>query len=534
MPGEPKNSWKRVCAMKKHNPLPGPMVFLVGAGPGGEDLITVRGMKCLKEAEVVLYDRLSGAELLKAAPEEAEFIDVGKQPDHHPVPQEAINGLLVEKAREGKRVVRLKGGDPFVFGRGGEEALALEEAGIPFEVVPGISSAIAVPAYAGIPVTHRHVSTSFHVITGHENPEKEAESVDYEVLAKLSGTLVFLMGVGNLSQITEQLIRFGKDPDTPVALVHRGTTPQQRTVCGTLRNIVEHVQAARLKPPCVIVIGDVVALQPALSWVERKPLFGKRVLVTRSRQQASSLSEALKWLGAQVQEMPTIAIRPQPNQARIRQVLEHLNDFHHLVLTSVNGVESFFQAMLDNGRDVRHLPPEMDITAVGTATAEAIQQKGLRVNRIPEVFTAEGVLSSLQPVIRPGQQVLLPRADIARPQLVKGLEELGARVEDLAVYETVLPRLDQEALAQLAKHPPDWITFTSASTVNHLMKMLQAAEMPFPVNARIAAIGPVTAEAAVSHGLTVTVTADPHTIDGLVAAMINVENERRCANDEWT
>lgn len=504
----------------------GPKVYLVGAGPGAEDLITVKGLKCLEQAEVVLYDRLSGADLLKSAPENAEFIDVGKQPDHHPVPQESINQLLVEKAREGKVVVRLKGGDPFVFGRGGEEALALEEAGIPFEVVPGISSAIAVPAYAGIPVTHRRMSTSFHVITGHEDPEKESESVNYEVLAKLSGTLVFLMGVGHLPQITEQLMRYGKDPDTPAALVHRGTTPRQRTVCGTLQSIVERVQLANLKPPCVIVIGDVVTLQPALSWVERKPLFGRRVLVTRSRQQASVLSAKLAWLGAEVQELPTISIQPQSDHSLIRQMLHRLESYDHMIFTSVNGVESFFQALLGDGRDVRHLSPDMEITAIGTATAAAIERKGLLVTRMPEVFTAEGVLEALTPVVKHGQRVLLPRAEIGRPQLVKGLEDLGAQVNDFPVYETVIPQADPEVLAQLAKNPPHWITFTSASTVNHLMQMLQEAQIPFPAETGIAVIGPVTAAAVVNHGLTVTVEADPHTIDSLVEAVAAAEKRK--------
>jgi uroporphyrinogen III methyltransferase / synthase len=522
------------------NPLPknkepvhftvGPTVFLVGAGPGAEDLITVKGLKCLQQAEVVFYDRLSGAELLKAAPAEAELIDVGKQPDHHPVPQETINQLLVEKACEGKRVVRLKGGDPFVFGRGGEEALALEAAGIPFEIVPGISSAIAVPAYAGIPVTHRQVSTSFHVITGHENPEKETESVDYEVLAKLSGTLVFLMGVGRLPQITEQLIRFGKNPRTPAALVHRGTTPRQRTVCGTLENIVERVNDAGLKPPCVIVIGEVVSLQPALSWVERKPLFGQRVLVTRSRKQAGILSEKLRWLGAEVQELSTIAIKPQADHFMIRQMLDRLETYDHLIFTSVNGVEAFFEALAGAGRDVRCLSLHTEITAIGTATAAAIEAKGLQVARIPEVYTAEGVLKALAPVIRMNQSVLLPRAEIARRQLVEGLQKLGARVDDVPVYETVIPEEDPKMLEHLVKKPPHWVTFTSASTVHNLMKMLKKAGLTFPDTSKIAVIGPVTADAVREHELTIETEASPHTIDSLVEAIRLKESRKESSS----
>ncbi|MEN1761296.1 uroporphyrinogen-III C-methyltransferase [Anoxynatronum sibiricum] len=500
-------------------PIAGPMVFLVGAGPGAEDLITVKGLRCLQQAQVVLYDRLSGESLLKEAPPEAELIDVGKQPDHHPVPQETINQLLVEKAGEGKLVVRLKGGDPFVFGRGGEEALALEAAGIPFEVVPGISSAIAVPSYGGIPVTHRHMSTSFHVITGHEDPEKPEEAVNYQLLAQLSGTLVFLMGVGRLPQITRQLMTHGKDPRTPVALIHRGTTPSQKTVCGNLVNIVERVEIARLKPPCVIVVGEVVSLQPALSWVERKPLFGRRVLVTRSRQQASGLAAKLRWLGAQVEELPTIAIRPPKDPVKLSNALEDLTVYDHLIFTSVNGVEAFFQLLLETGRDVRSLSPETEITAIGQATAAAIESRGLRVTRMPEVFTGEGVLEALTPIIRKGQRVLLPRAEIGRPQLVKGLEALEAIMTDLPVYETVIPEADPAKLQQLVKHPPHWITFTSASTINHFMAMLNQAGLPFPRETHIAAIGPVTADAVRHHGLEVTAEAEPHTIDALVAAI---------------
>jgi uroporphyrinogen III methyltransferase / synthase len=496
-----------------------PFVYLVGAGPGAEDLITVKGLNCLKQADVVLYDRLSGVSLLKEAPADAEFIDVGKQPDHHPVPQDEINRLLIEKAAAGRIVVRLKGGDPFVFGRGGEEAMALEAAGIPFEVVPGISSAIAVPSYAGIPVTHRHVSTSFHVITGHEDPEKETESVNFQALAQLTGTLVFLMGVGQLARIAEQLMQFGKAPDTPAALVYKGTTAYQRTVTGTLETIAEKVKNAGLKPPCVIVIGEVVALRPALSWFEKKPLFGKKILVTRSRTQASALSKKLHSLGADVQEFATIEIRPVENREPIRQALGQLHQYDHIVFTSVNGVTTFMDALLESGRDVRCLSPESEITAIGHATAEALSCRGLALARVPEIFTAEGVLNVLAPVIRSGQKVLLPRAEIARPQLVSGLTALGAVVDDVPMYETAIPDADPEVLRNLFRKPPDWVTFTSASTVNHLMHILKKADVPFPESMKIAVIGPVTAAAVQKHGLTVCAAANPHTIEGLAAVI---------------
>lgn len=503
------------------------MVYLVGAGPGSEDLITVKGLRCLENADVVLYDRLSGASLLKSAPQGAELIDVGKQPNHHPVPQEEINQLLVEKALAGKMVVRLKGGDPFVFGRGGEEALALKEAGVPYEIVPGISSSIAVPAYAGVPVTHRHLSASFHVITGHEDPKKGGDSIDYEALARISGTLIFLMGVGQLPRITQELMKHGKNPETPVALVHRGTTPHQKTVTGTLENIVERVQEEGLKPPCVIVIGEVVALQPALSWVENKPLYGQRVLVTRSRQQASKLSQQLRSLGAEVMEIPTISIKPLENHQAINEMLKNLGTYEHYVFTSVNGVEVFMETLKDAGKDLRWIPATALITAVGTATAEALEATGLTVTHMPEVFTGEGILEALTPIIRKGEKVVIPRAEIGRPQLVEGLRALGAEVTDVPLYETVVPNADEALLKELATQPPQWATFTSGSTVHNLMQMLKEAGHAFPSAIRIAVIGPVTGAAVAEHGLRVTTEASPHTIDSLVEAMVVTANSER-------
>ena len=513
-----------------HKPGNRGMVYLVGAGPGAEELITVKGLQCLEKANVVLYDRLSGASLVKAVPEKAEFIDVGKQPDHHPVPQEEINRLLVEKAQAGNLVVRLKGGDPFVFGRGGEEALALQEAGIPFEIVPGISSSIAVPAYAGIPVTHRHLSASFHVITGHEDPKKGGDSIDYEALARITGTLIFLMGVGQLPRITQQLMLHGKNPQTPAALVYRGTTPQQKTVTGTLETIVERVTEEGLKPPCVIVIGEVVALQPALSWVEKKPLFGQRVLVTRSRQQASKLSQQLRTLGAEVMEIPTIVIEPRTNQQPVYDMLEKLETFQHFIFTSVNGVQVFMESLHRAGKDLRWIPATAAITAVGKATAEALEAKGLRVTHMPEVFTGEGILKALTPLIAKGERVVIPRAEIGRPQLVEGLEALGAVVTDVPLYETVIPEADGALLEEMVKNPPHWTTFTSGSTVHNLMQILKEAGHDFPADTKIAVIGPVTAAAVREYGLTITAEANPHTINDMVEAMVMETIKDRSGN----
>lgn len=494
------------------------MVYLVGAGPGAEELITVKGMNCLKQADVVMYDRLSGVGLLAYAPAGAEMIDVGKKPNHHPVPQEEINNILVNKAKEGKVVVRLKGGDPFVFGRGGEEAMALEEEGLPFEIVPGITSSIAVPAYAGIPVTHRHMSPSFHVITGHEDPMQE-ESLDYKVLAQLKGTLVFLMGVGKLEKIVEQLLTYGKDSETPAALIHRGTTSDQKTVTGTLKNIVQRVKAAALKAPCIIVIGEVVSLRSKLKWIEKKPLFGKRVMVTRSRSQASNLSTSLKALGAEVVECPTIEIHPIENPDNLKRVLETLKAYQHMVFTSVNGVDAFVRLLLKNGKDLRWISSDCRITTVGTATQKRLQEIGVYSDYVPEVFTVEGILETMQPIINPGDKVLVPRAGIGRQNLLDGLRQMEAEVEELKLYETMVPVQNKQRLLGQLQSGMDWITFTSASTVNHFVEMIGRENVENVKHTKIAVIGPITAKAAQDQGLVVTCEAKPHTIPALVKTM---------------
>ncbi|SDY77734.1 uroporphyrinogen-III C-methyltransferase [Tindallia californiensis] len=494
------------------------MVYLVGAGPGEKDLITLRGLNCLKKAEVVLYDRLSGTELLSFAPEDAEFIDVGKKPNHHPVPQEEINRILVKKAKEGKLVVRLKGGDPFVFGRGGEEALALAKEGLLYEIVPGITSSIAVPAYAGIPVTHRHVSPSFHVITGHEDPTQD-ESLDYEILAKLTGTLIFLMGVGRLERITNQLIEYGKDPNTAVALIHRGTTSEQKTITGRLDNIVDKVRKANLKPPCIIIIGDVVNLASSLQWFENKPLFGKKIMVTRSRLQASQLTAYLKEMGAEVIECPTIEIKPIDKPENVNQVIGKIDQYHHIIFTSVNGVKAFMRQLNKQGMDLRHLSKESRITAVGEATRKKLVEKGLQVDYMPEVFTAEGVLEALTPFVKPEEKVLIPRAELGRKNLIEGLENLGTVVDELVLYKTTLPMENQEKLINTISDKLDWITFTSASTVNHLVEMVGEDYLHLLQKTKLAAIGPITAKAAKSHNLSITCQAEPYTIPALAEAI---------------
>lgn len=495
-----------------------PYVYLIGAGPGDEDLITIKGLNAIKAADVILYDRLASPRLLKHAKATAELIDVGKSPNNHQYSQEEINRLLVEKAETAGIVARLKGGDPYVFGRGGEEALSLREAGIPFEIIPGITSAISVPSYAGIPVTHRNVSTSLHIITGNEAPTKGENTVNYEALARLSGTLVFLMGMANLQEIIKQLIKYGKSADTSAAIIHRGTTAKQQVVVGTMENIVALATESNIKSPAIIIIGEVVKLRETLNWYESLPLFGKRVLVTRSRQQAGELTGRLKALGAEAIEYPTIEIVPPEDFTAIDHKLMKICEAQYLIFTSVNGVEAFFHSLKRLKRDIRSIG-EGKIIAIGTATAEALTAKGLLVDDIPEVFTAEGILQLLQGMIKKGDRVLLPRADIARKNLVEGLLKLGAEVEEIEIYRTIVPHHSKEELHRILKEGVDIITFTSSSTVNNFMAILEAENIGELQNIKIAAIGPITAATAKERGLRVDIEAKSYTIEGLVAAI---------------
>jgi len=495
-------------------------VWLVGAGPGDPALITMAGVACLAGAEVVVYDRLADPRLLDLAPPDAERISVGKAASSHSMSQEEINDLLVAKAREGKRVVRLKGGDPFVFGRGGEEAEALVAAGIPFDVVPGISSATAVPAYAGIPVTHRRMASSFAVVTGHEDPTKGESSIDWDHLAKGIDTLVFLMGGANLAEIAERLVECGRAPDTATAVIRWGTTPNQRTVTGTLADIADRVAKAGLTPPVITVVGSVVGLREKLRWYDNRPLFGKRVLVTRASKQAGELSQALADLGAEPVELPAIEIVPRVERAKLREVLRRLDaaEYDWLVFTSANGVDIFFDHLYQAGRDARALG-RTQICAIGPGTAEELAWHGIAADLLPERFVAEGVVEALSKRDIMGKRLLWPRARGARRTLALGLERLGAQVDELPLYSAAVPKEpDAEALARLRAGEIDIVTFASSSAVRNLVKMLggdtSALEKPL-----IACIGPVTAAAARKLGLRVDVEAPEHTVEGLVRAL---------------
>ncbi len=509
-------------------------VWLVGAGPGDPGLITVAGLERLRDADVIVYDRLVSPRLLEHARPDAELIFMGKvagkglpagrQGAHD---QGKINDLLVEKALEGKRVVRLKGGDPFVFGRGGEEAEALRAAGVPFEVVPGVTSAAAVPAYAGIPVTHRGLASTFAVVTGHEDPGKDESAIDWGRLATAVDTLVLLMGVKTLPEIIDRLIEGGRPAETPVAVIQSGTTPEQRTVTGTLADIVRRVREAKLQPPAVTVVGEVARLRETLAWFEARTLFGKRVLVTRTRRQASALARLLVEEGAVPVELPVIEIEPAVDEAAAEAALDGLRAgaYQCVVFTSANAVEAFFGLMRERGLDLpagRQAPRvrRWRTAAIGPATADALAEHGIIADAVPDEYVAESLVGALREApLRPGDHVLVPRAESARPELVEGLRELGAEVDEVTLYRAAVPKeAPAEALSLLREGGIDIVTFTSSSTVRNLAALLdndvECLRKPL-----VACIGPITAKTARDLGLRVDVEAAEHTIPGLVRAI---------------
>ncbi|MFC4306138.1 uroporphyrinogen-III C-methyltransferase [Cohnella boryungensis] len=502
-------------------------VYLVGAGPGDPKLITVRGLEALKRSDVVVYDRLAGPHLLQHAKPNAERIYVGKLPDRHTMKQEDINQLLVDLALQGKTVTRLKGGDPTVFGRVGEEAELLRKNGITYEIIPGITSAIAVPAYAGIPVTHRELASSFSVITGHESPDKLDHSIYWDKVTNATGTLVFLMGVAKIGYISEQLMKHGRPSSTPVALVQWGTRAEQRTVTGTLGDIEAKVKAANLQPPAVIIVGDVVLQRDKLAWVEKKPLFGQRILVTRARSQASELVARIDDLGGEAYEFPVIETKlPESEGAedQIKQALSGAEDYDWVMLTSVNGVDYFFRWLDRFGVDVRRFH-RAKFAAVGPKTAEALASRGIRADLLPERFRAEGLLDSLEEHLLPGQTALLPRGDLAREILPKELQAKGVRTVEIDVYDTILSVPDDVWLPEmLARGEIHVVTFTSSSTVLNLLEALRRLGVKNPqealANCEIACIGPVTAKTAEENGLKGTIFPEHYTIEGLVEALV--------------
>lgn len=498
------------------------IVYLVGAGPGDPGLITVKGLEAIKKADVIVYDRLASPQLLKYTREDAEQIYVGKLPDRHTLQQEEINELLVEKAKEGKVVTRLKGGDPYIFGRGGEEAERCVEEGIPFEVVPGITSAIAVPAYAGIPVTHRDFNSSFSIITGHERPEKTESSIRWDRLATATETLIFLMGVSNLPFIVEQLTQHGRDADTPVALVRWGTRVEQEALVGTLADIVQKVEENRFRSPAIIIVGEVVKLREKLSWFEKKPLFGKRILVTRARSQSSVLSEKIQELGGEALEFPVIRITPPKEQEKFDEALQLLPKYDWVVFTSANGVKHFFKRLNELKIDIRQMS-KARIAAIGPKTAEVLTDKGLLVEVLPEEYKAEALVESLRPMVKPGEEILLPRADLARKVLPVELAKIGCHVTEVDAYDTRIETEDAtEVVDLLEKGSIQVITFTSSSTVRNFVEAIHTVREDVQAllsQSQIVCIGPITAQTASQLGLQVDVVAESYTIDGLVEAI---------------
>jgi uroporphyrinogen III methyltransferase/synthase len=490
-------------------------VYLVGAGPGDPGLVTRRALALVREADAIVYDRLIPAGLIGEARADAELHYAGKEPGRPSMEQEAINALLVELAGAGKRVVRLKGGDPFVFGRGGEEAQALAAAGIAFEVVPAVTAGIAAPAYAGIPVTHRDAASAVAFVTGHEDPDKSESAIDWPALARFPGTLVFYMGVKQLPEIARRLIDGGRDADEPAAVVERGTLPGQRSVTATLATIADRVAAEGVKAPAITLVGRVAELAGEIAWLDGRPLHGRTIAVTRARAQASGLADRLTRLGAAVVETPAIRIQPRPVTGELAQAAREIGTFDLVCLTSPNGAALLMDAVEAVGGDARSFAG-VDVAAIGPGTAADLAGRGIRADIVAEVSTAEGLLEALAGIDVAGARVLVARAAEARDALPDGLAERGADVFVVAVYDTVAEPLGDEQLAAL--EVADYVTFTSSSTVRFLMEALGGRALPN--GARVVSIGPITSQTAREHGLEVHAEAERHDIDGLVEALL--------------
>jgi uroporphyrinogen III methyltransferase/synthase len=497
-------------------------VYIIGAGPGDAGLITLKAVECLRLADVVVYDNLVNEELLKYAPQSARFIYAGKKGGDHTLSQDKINYLLAKEALDGNTVARLKGGDPFIFGRGGEEAEVLVAQGVQFEVVPGVTSAIAVPAYAGIPLTHRGLTSTVAFITGHEDPTKDKSDIDWQALTGI-GTLVFLMSVKNIGQITEALISHGKSPYTPAALIRRGTTPQQEIITATLENIAE--LARKFLPPAILVVGKVVELRDTLNWFEQKPLFGKGIVITRPQRQADDLAQMLYAEGAEPISFPTIKIVPPEDWQELDEAIGKLTTYDWLIFTSANSVHYFFERLRDRQKDIRDLKG-IKICCIGPATASQIEDKGIKVDLVPGQFIAEGILQSFASMDLKGTKILIPRAAKARDVLPEGLKKQGAEVDVVTTYRTVNSGKKKEELATLINDDKvDTITFTSSSTVTNFVEIM-GRDFKLPAHIDVACIGPVTAATAKKAGFKVDISREEYTMEGLVQSLINREKSK--------
>lgn len=497
-------------------------VYLIGAGPGDIGLITVKALEIIKKADVIVYDRLANPRLLCQTKNHAELIYVGKTPDHHTLKQDEINALLVRLAKDEKVVARLKGGDPFVFGRGGEEAEALYKENLDFEVVPGITSAIAVPTYAGIPVTHRSLASTFTVITGHEDPLKDETQINWDRLATDPGTLIFLMGVGRLPSILEALTLRGKAIDTPIALIQWGTRPEQLVVTGTFEDIEYKVEQAGLTSPAIIIIGDVVNMRETLSWFEKKPLFGKRILVTRAREQASILSEAIEINGGEALEAPMISVEKISDLTEIKHAISQIDSYQWIIFTSVNGVKFFFEYLRDLKKDIRDLKG-INICAIGIKTKESLEKRGLFVTAMPEVFRAEALAAEIKKIMSKPGKILIPRSDLGREILIEELVNMGHAVDEVVCYKTKQSNFDSnDIIMKLKNKDIHIITFTSSSTVKNFVKFIKN-DFSLLNGIKIASIGPITSETAEKYGISVDIEASTYTIDGLMEAILNAK-----------
>jgi len=502
-------------------------VYLVGAGPGDPGLITVKGLECIKKADVLIYDYLASPILLKHAQKHTEILYVGKKGGDHTLSQDEINSLIAEKARKGLTVTRLKGGDPFIFGRGGEEAEILIKNEIPFEIVPGVTSAIAAPAYAGIPLTHRKFTSTLAFVTGHEDPLKEESSIDWTALAKGIGTIVFLMGVKNLPYITNRLISHGMDPDTPVALIRWGTTPRQTTVTGKLNTISERAKNAGLKPPAVIVVGHVVKLRERMKWFENRPLMGRSIVVTRAREQASELVKRLSDLGAECLECPTIEVAPPDDLKPLDMAIKNLSTYDWLIFTSVNGVNFFFNRLFAKNKDVRALS-NVHTAVIGPATAKRLFDFGLQSDIVPESYRAESIIKAFAGKDINGKKMLLPRAKEARPILPLELTRMGAVVDEVTAYCTRAVQDNADfMLTRLKEKTIDLITFTSSSTVKNFHALLPPEDLESLMQGvTVASIGPITGDTARDLGFDVHIIAESFTIPGLCQAIKQYYNTK--------
>jgi uroporphyrinogen III methyltransferase / synthase len=494
-------------------------VYIIGAGPGDAGLITIKAVECLRQADVVVYDYLVNEELLKYAKPGTRFVYAGKKGGDHTLSQDKINATLVQEALAGNVVARLKGGDPLIFGRGGEEAEILALNDVSFEIIPGVTSAIAVPAYAGIPLTHRGITSTVAFVTGHEDPTKEKSGIDWQALTGI-GTLVFLMGVKNLIQITEALTKHGKALDTPAALIRWGTTPQQEILTGTLADIAAKALACGFEPPAILVVGKVVDLRETLQWFEKKPLFGKGIVITRPERQADDLARLLAAEGAHAIHFPTIKIIPPEDLNELDNAINRLDTYNWIIFTSANGVQYFLERLSEQNKDIRELKG-IKICCIGPATAEQITKRGIKVDLVPEHYISEGILKSFAAIDMHGKKVLIPRAAQARDVLPEGLRKMGAQVDVVPAYTTINSGRKKEELAgQIADNRVNVITFTSSSTVTNFLEIM-GKDYSLPLQIKIACIGPITAATARKAGLKVDIEQDEYTMAGLVQALID-------------